>query len=80
MIWMIFTIGVAVSLLLFWRGSNSVWGGFTLGAVIGLAVAIIFTIQGKGFGWTIVFKSTAVGVFLGVFAELLGKVSDFFRK
>jgi hypothetical protein len=64
-----------LSLLVFWRGPNAVWGGVTVGFVGGLIVASIVSVSGHGFSWTTVGKGVVVGSLLGVGFELLGRVA-----
>ena len=78
--WTFLLIIAVISLIIFWKGPNAVWGGIALGAIGGLIIAIIISILDKGFHWSTVGKGIIVGVLLGVGAELLGKLSDRMRK
>jgi len=37
----IMAIVAGVLLLVFWRGRNAVWGGATIGAIVGLILALV---------------------------------------
>lgn len=78
--WTFLSIIAVISLVIFWRGPNAVWGGIALGAIGGLIMAIVSSHTGKGFHWSIVSKGIVVGVLLGLGAELLGKISDRMKK
>ena len=79
-IWKILGITTIILLIFFWRPRNAVWGGFTLGAIIGFIIAIFFVFRGLGFNWYIIGKGAISGTILGIFAELLGMVSNFIKK
>ena len=81
MIWYILGIIAIIFLLLFFsKGSNAVWGGLTMGVVIGIIVAIIFLFLGKGFHWQYILKVAIVGTIIGSIAELVGIFGDKLRK
>ena len=75
-LWTILIAFAIVLLIKYWGSKNSVWGGFTMGIIIGLIVAIIYLIIGNGFSWIIIGKGAIIGTIAGYFAELLGKISD----
>ena len=75
--WKILGVIAIILLILFWKKRNAVWGGLFGGAIIGLIIA--FIVKGP-FDWYIIVKSATIGVFIGVFAELLGKLSDKLRR
>lgn len=79
-IWKILGIITAVLLIVFWRSRNAVWGGLTLGIIIGLIVAIFFLFKESGFNWFIIGKGAISGTILGFIAELLGMASDLIKK
>ena len=67
---------VTLILLIAYRGKrNAVWGGFTIGIIVGLVIALF-----SGFDWWIVGKSVIIGTLVGFGAELLGKLSDKMRR
>ncbi len=80
MIWTILYISAAIVLILFWKGPNAVWGGFTLGIVVGTSIAIVSAIKGDGFIWSTVGKVTALGALIGLVAELLGRCSSLLKR
>jgi len=79
-IWEILGILTAVLLVVFWRRRSAVWGGLTLGIIVGLIFAIFFIFRGSGFDWFVIGKGAISGTILGFMAELLGKASDFIKK
>ena len=79
-IWTILGIITAVLLIVFWKKQNAVWGGLTLGIIIGFIIALFFISKGNNFDWYIIGKSAVIGTLLGFSAELLGKVVDYIKK
>lgn len=79
-IWTFLSIITIVLLVVFWNKRNAVWGGLTLGIVIGFIISSLFVFRGEGFDWHIVGKTAVVGTLLGFIAELLGRVSDYLRR
>jgi hypothetical protein len=75
--WKILGFISIILLFAFWKSKNAVWGGLIIGTVIGL-ISSIFR-QG-GFDWHFVAKFAIVGSFIGVVADLLGKLSDRLKK
>ncbi len=69
-----------ICLILSWRNRNAIWGGLTFGAFIGLIIAIFYFFSGSGFSWKIIAKGSIIGILVGVFAELLGKIADGFKR
>lgn len=71
MIWWLL-VGTAVLILLFYArtGANAVWGTATLGAVVGVVLAIIY----PGDFWWIVAKAISVGALVGFIFEMLPKL------
>lgn len=74
--WTALAAVAAISLLLFWRGPNAVWGGVTLGAVGGFIFALVVALRGSRFHWAIVGKGLVVGVLLGSIAEIIGRLAN----
>lgn len=79
-IWKILGVASFVLLILYWRTRNAVWGGLTIGVIIGFIIAILNLFKGNGFSWFIIGKSAIYGTIIGFAAELLGKISDFLKK
>ena len=70
MIWWILT-AAAVVILLVYRGSkNAVWGTATIGAVVGIVIAIIR----PGFSWSTVGKAFVIATFIGFAFEWLPRL------
>ena len=79
-IWIFSGILAAILLVIFWKGRNAVWGGLTLGIIIGILIAVFFAIKGKGFNFYTIGKTVIIGILVGFLAELLGKISDYLRR
>lgn len=74
-------ISIVLLIVFFFRPRrNAVWGGLTLGIIIGLTVAILFVFKGCGFDWYIIRKCVISGTIIGFIAELLGTVADHLKK
>ena len=69
-VWTILTIITIILLMAFWQERNAIWGGLTLGIVIGVIIVIFFAFKGNEFDWYIIGKSAIVGTWLGFIAEL----------
>ena len=65
----ILAIIAGVLLIIFWGGRNAVWGGATLGVIVGLIVAVV---SGD---WGLLALIFAIGTFAGTFFELIGRLS-----
>lgn len=78
-IWIIAGFIVFFALAIFWRRRSAVWGGLTIGIIIGLLVATYFAFKGSSFDWYLVAKIVVVTTLVGLGAELLGKISDYFH-
>ena len=74
-VWTILGILTPILLVLYWQKRGAVWGGFTIGIIIGLIVALF-----SGFDWYIVGKGAVSGTVIGFVAEMLGKISDLVKK
>lgn len=73
--WTILVIIALVLLAKYWGSRNAVWGGLTLGIIIGLIWKFV-----GGTDWYILVKVATVGTLLGFGAELLGMLSDRLKK
>ena len=73
--WIVSALGIAALEKYFFRGQNAVWGGATLGAIIGVIVAFFR----PEFEWAIVGQAAVIGAFVGLIAEVLGAISDKMR-
>jgi len=62
-----------LSVMYFRKGRNAVWGGLTIGIIIGSIISVLKFFAGKGFDWHIVIKATTLGILIGFLAELLAK-------
>ena len=62
-------------ILSFFRGKNAIWGGATIGLIIGTILAIF-----QKFNWPILYKAIIIGILAGLIADILGLFSDFLKK
>ena len=72
--WVIMAIVAGILLIIFWRGRNAVWGGATLGTIVGLILALV------KHDWSLLALSFAIGTFAGLGAELLGRLADWLKR
>jgi len=79
-IWKILGIITIVLLIIYWKKRNAVWGGLTIGIILGLIIAIFYLFKESGFSWFIIGKGAILGTTIGFVAELLGKASDSIRR
>jgi hypothetical protein len=70
--WVISAVGIAALKLFFSRGRNAVWGGATLGALVGLALVLIR----PGHDLDVVGRGIVIGAAAGLIAEFLGLIGD----
>ena len=64
-------LAIVVLLLSFKKGRNSVWGGFTLGLILGSLIAIIYYFKMDTFRWSIIKNTVAVCVVAGFLFDIL---------
>jgi hypothetical protein len=79
-IWKILGIVTVILLIAFWRRRSAVWGGLTIGIIIGFVIVIFYLFKGGGFNWFVIGKGAILGTMVGLIAELLGKISDLIRR
>jgi len=72
-------IAVILLIINFRKGQNSVWGGLTLGVIVGFIIAVILAFMGKGFNWDVILRAITVGTIVGFLADLLGEVPKLFK-
>tara|TARA_Y100000310_G_C20550358_1_gene747745 strand:- start:574 stop:897 length:324 start_codon:yes stop_codon:yes gene_type:complete len=75
-IWTIIGVAVVILLIIFWRGRNAIWGGLTLGIIVGFIITIF---NESGFDWSIIVRGAVLGAIIGFVTELLGRFSDFIK-
>lgn len=78
-IWIFLAIIAVIALMFSWKTKNAIWGGLTIGGIIGLIIAIVFLLIGKGFHWSFIQKGMILGTLVGVIAEFLAKFSSFLK-
>ncbi len=65
--WIVLSVIASIALLgFFGRGSNAVWGGATIGLLIGIGM-VIFS---KNFSWSEIYKPIVISVLVGLVFEL----------
>jgi hypothetical protein len=70
----IMVVVAVILLVLYWgKGRNAVWGGATLGIIVGLITALITG------SWRLLGLIFAIGTFVGTFADWLGRLSDWLK-
>lgn len=74
-IWTILAIIALILLAVYWNSRSAVWGGLTVGIIIG----VLWKIFG-GIDWYTVIKVATIGTLLGFGAEFLGIVSDHLKR
>lgn len=79
-IWTILAIATPILLIIYWKSKNAVWGGFTIGIIVGLILAIISKIKGDNFNWFTIIKWLEIGTIAGFFAEMLSKLGNLSKK
>ena len=70
MVWWILSAIAIVALAVHWRGQNAVWGTATLGALVGVVIAIFQ----PGFAWSTVGKAVVVATLIGLAFEWLPRL------
>ena len=65
----ILAILAIVLLVLHWKGPNAVWGGATLGVIVGLIVALVVG------DWSLLALIFAIGTFAGTVFEWIGRLA-----
>lgn len=78
--WIILGVIVVTLLFLYWRTRNAVWGGLTIGLIVGVVISVVPLFGGGSFDGYIIVKGAIIGTILGLVAELLGKISDYLRR
>jgi hypothetical protein len=74
--WLISAAGIAALKYYFFQGRNAVWGGATIGAIVGVVIAVVR----PGFDWGVVGHSIVIGGFAGLVAEFLGWIGDHLKR
>jgi len=79
-IWTILGVITIILLIIFWNKKGAVWGGLTIGVIVGFIVVIFYLLKGNGFNWAFIGKGAVLGTIAGFFSELLGKISNSIKK
>ena len=69
----VMTVVAIILLVLHWKGPNAVWGGATLGVIVGLIIALVTG------DWSLLALSFAVGTFAGTLFEWVGRLAERLR-
>jgi len=78
--WTFLLIIATISLIIYWRGPNAIWGGILLGAIGGLLIAVVLLLMNKGFHLLIIGRGIVIGILLGLVVEIVGKLSKLIKK
>lgn len=73
-------IAIILLIINFRKGQNSVWGGLSLGVIVGFIIAVILALMGKGFNWLVILRAIIVGIIVGFLADLLGEVPKLLKR
>ncbi|SHG89476.1 hypothetical protein [Flavobacterium johnsoniae] len=73
--WKILGMISLIGLIIFWKKRNAVWGGFTLGLIVGVIVSFVNFTIGKSFQFKIIGKGIIIGILFGIIVEFLGMIS-----
>jgi uncharacterized membrane protein YagU involved in acid resistance len=75
-IWNILGIVSILFLIIFFaKGKNALWGGLSIGVLIGLIIALVYVFKGQDFNWIILKKAAIIGTLAGLVAEMAGRLS-----
>ncbi len=74
--WMALGIISVICLIIFWFSRNAVWGGATIGVIIGFILSTLSAIRGNHFHWSMISKAAIVGCLIGVATELFCKITN----
>ena len=75
-IWNILGLIAILALIIFFsNGKNAVWGGLTIGTIIGVIIGLYYLFTSKGFDWIILKKCAIIGTLVGLIAEIIGRIS-----
>jgi hypothetical protein len=70
----VMTIIAVILLLIHWRGRNAVWGGATIGIIVGIIISII-----KG-NWSLLAFVFSIGTYIGTLFEWIFRLTKKFNK
>jgi len=65
----VITVIAVILLVLHWKGPNAVWGGATLGVIVGLIVALVTG------DWSRLALIFGIGTFAGTLFEWVGRLA-----
>ncbi len=65
----VITVIAVILLVLHWKGPNAVWGGATLGVIVGLIVALVTG------NWGLLALIFTIGTFAGTLFEWVGRLT-----
>lgn len=78
--WYVLGILTVILLFLYFEGPNALWGGFTVGVVIGIILSLISVFQGDGFNWSTLGKAIIISVLAGFIFEIIGQFANKLKK
>lgn len=75
--WKILAFVAIISLILSLRKRSAIWGGVTLGTIIGIIAAFF---KDGSYDWYYVAKYAIIGTLIGAFAEIISLISMTIKK
>lgn len=79
-IWTVLGVISIVLLVISWKKRNAIWGGLTLGILVGLIIILVKYFTGSVLNWIVVVKSAVVGSLIGFVAEVLSILAGRLKK
>jgi len=73
--WIVLGATALILLAIYWNNRNAVWGGLTVGVIIGVPWKFI-----GGTDWHLIIRVATVGTLIGFGAELLVMLPDYLKK
>lgn len=68
--WTILAVLAVIAITVFYQKAR-VWGGLSLGIVIGVIIGFIYLFEGNKFAWEMIVKAAIIGALAGAVAEWL---------
>lgn len=74
-IWIILgVVSIAFLAMSFFRGRNAIWGGLTIGVLVGIILVIVNRLSGHNSNWLIIAEGAIIGVLIGSAFELISRI------
>jgi ABC-type uncharacterized transport system permease subunit len=69
--WTVLAVLAIVAVMVFYQRGR-VWGGLSLGIIIGFVIALVYVFQGNTFAWEMIIKAAIIGALAGAITEWVG--------